>query len=253
MIPAILAATLLLLSACTPSPSEPAPDPGKPNIVFIMAEEGTRFTQFYSGHNVCAPSRSVLMTGYHTGHTSVRINGGGSALLSEDVTVGEILKQAGYATGIFGKWGLGDAGTEGVPTKQGFDQFYGYFHQVHAHFYYPAFLWRNEEKHLLPENHGETHEKYSHDLIVEESLKFIREHRDRPFFLYLPWTIPHFELLVPEDSRKQYAGKFPEPLPLCGRPLRFPGAAPSDSGSHDHAPGSGCGTGSGSSQRTWPG
>ena len=238
MIPAILAAALLLLSACTSRPSEPAPAPGRPNIVFIMAddlgyghlgsygqtriqtprldrmaEEGTRFTQFYSGHNVCAPSRSVLMTGYHTGHTSVRINGGGSSLLPEDVTVGEVLKQAGYATGVFGKWGLGDAGTEGVPTKQGFDQFYGYFHQVHAHFYYPAFLWRNEEKHVLLENHGGAHEKYSHDLIVEESLKFIREHRDRPFFLYLPWTIPHFELLVPEDSRQQYEGKFPEPYP----------------------------------------
>ena len=178
-----------------------------------MAAEGTRFTQFYSGHNVCAPSRSVLMTGYHTGHTPVRINGGGSALLPADVTVAEVLKQAGYATGIFGKWGLGDAGTEGVPTKQGFDRFYEYFHQVHAHFYYPAFLWRNEEKHLLPENHGEARARYSHDLIVEESLKFILEHRDQPFFLYLPWTIPHFELLVPEDSLKQYEGEFPEPYP----------------------------------------
>ena len=120
---------------------------------------------------------------------------------------------SGVCTGIFGKWGLGDAGTEGVPTKQRFDQFYGYFHQVHAHFYYPAFLWRNEEKHLLPENHSETRAKYSHDLIVEESLEFIRAHRDQPFFLYLPWTIPHFELLVPEDSRKLYEGKFPEPYP----------------------------------------
>ena len=178
-----------------------------------MASEGTRFTQVYAGHCVCAPSRSVLMTGRHTGHTSVRVNGGGSPLLPEDITVAEVLKDAGYATGIFGKWGLGDHGTAGVPYQQGFDEFYGYLHQVHAHFYYPWFLWRNDQKHALPGNEGEHRQQYSHDLIVDESLDFIRRHRQGPFFLYVPFTIPHFELLVPEDSLKEYDGKFPEPTP----------------------------------------
>jgi len=215
---------------------------GKPNIVFIMADdlgygqlgcygqtkirtphldrmaaEGTKFTQVYAGHCVCAPSRSVLMTGKHTGHTSVRANGGGSTLLPEDITVAEILRQAGYATGIFGKWGLGDHGTAGVPYKQGFDEFYGYLHQVHAHFFYPWFLWRNDEKHVLAENNDKERKEYSHDLIAEQSLEFIRRHRDEPFFLYVPFTIPHFELLVPEDSLEEYEGKFPEPWPYVDK------------------------------------
>ncbi len=235
--------TVLFFSACTrPIPDE-AETQRQPNIVFIMvddlgyghlgcygqeriqtpsldqmAAEGTQFTQYYAGHCVCAPSRSVLMTGQHTGHTSVRINGGGSALLPGDITVAETLREAGYATGIFGKWGLGDAGTDGIPTKQGFDEFFGYLHQVHAHFFYPFFLWQNEEKHMLPENEGEQHASYSHDLIVDRALQFVRGHRnkgdkDQPFFLYLPITIPHFELLVPEDSLAEYQGKFPEPYP----------------------------------------
>ena len=214
----------------------------KPNIIFIMADdlgyghlgcygqtkirtpnldqmaaEGTMFTQVYAGHCVCAPSRSVLMTGKHTGHTSVRVNGGGSALLPEDVTVAELLKEAGYAAGVFGKWGLGDHGTAGVPYKQGFDEFYGYLHQVHAHFFYPWFLWRNDEKHVLAENDDERREQYSHDLIADEALDFIRRHKADPFFLYVPFTIPHFELLVPEDSFEEYRGKFPEPTPYVDK------------------------------------
>lgn len=157
------------------------------------------------------------MTGKHTGHASVRVNGGGSPLLPEDVTVAEILKEAGYATGIFGKWGLGDHDTTGVPYKQGFDEFYGYLHQVHAHFFYPWFLWRNDEKHVLAEDNDKERKQYSHDLIVEQSLNFIRRHRKGPFFLYVPFTIPHFELLVPEDSFKEYEGKFPEPTPYVDR------------------------------------
>lgn len=176
-----------------------------------MAEEGTRFTQFYAGHCVCAPSRSTLMTGYHTGHTSVRVNGGGSPLLPEDVTIAEVLKSAGYATGGFGKWGLGDDGTTGVPYEQGFDRFFGYLHQVHAHFYYPYFLWDNDDKYLLSENEGQRRNQYSHDVIVDQALDFLRLNHKRPFFLYMPITIPHFELLVPEDSMREYRNKFPEP------------------------------------------
>lgn len=214
----------------------------KPNIIFIMADdlgyghlgcygqkkirtpyldrmaaEGTKFTQVYAGHCVCAPSRCVLMTGKHTGHASVRVNGGGSALLPEDVTVAEVLKEAGYATGIFGKWGLGDHNSTGVPYVQGFDDFYGYLHQVHAHFFYPWFLWRKDERHELAQNNDKERKQYSHDLIVTEALDYIRRHRDSPFFLYVPFTIPHFELLVPEDSFQQYAGKFPEPTPYIDR------------------------------------
>jgi len=182
-----------------------------------MAAEGMRFTQHYSGCTVCAPARSTLMTGLHTGHTSVRGNSGGMPLLPEDVTVAEVLKKAGYATGLFGKWGLGDADTDGVPTKQGFDEFYGYLHQLHAHFYYPHFLWRNETKEFLPGNREDFRKQYSHDLIVAEAKKFIQKNRETPFFLYLPFTIPHAEVLVPEDSLAEYAGKFPE-TPFTSKP-----------------------------------
>ena len=113
-----------------------------------LAEEGMRFTQCYAGAPVCAPSRSVLMTGLHCGHTSVRANSGGVPILPEDITVAEILRAARYTNGIFGKWGLGDAGTAGVPNRQGFDESFGYLHQVHAHFYYPYFLWKNDQKFL---------------------------------------------------------------------------------------------------------
>ena len=146
----------------------------RPNIVFILADdlgwgdlgcygqryirtpnldrlarEGTRFTDAYAGCTVCAPSRSVLMTGLHMGHTPVRANSGGIPLLAEHFTVAELLAEAGYRTGCFGKWGLGDIGTEGVPWKQGFEEFFGYLHQVHAHFYYPPYLWENDRKVLL--------------------------------------------------------------------------------------------------------
>ena len=227
-----------------PSLAGAAESAERPNIVFIMADdlgyghlgcygqekiktpnidglaaEGTRFTQFYAGHCVCAPSRSTLMTGYHTGHTSVRVNGGGAPLLPEDVTVAEVLKQAGYTCGGFGKWGLGDDGTTGVPYQQGFDEFFGYLHQVHAHFYYTHFLWKNDQKFPLAENEGQRRNRYSHDVIADAALDFIRRNqrnRKGPFFLYVPFTIPHFELLVPEDSLEQYRGKFPEPLEYKG-------------------------------------
>ena len=117
-----------------------------PRTIDRMAADGMRFTQAYSGCTVCAPARSTLMTGKHMGHTSVRGNTGGIALLDADVTVAEVLKKAGYVTGGFGKWGLGDIDTAGVPEKQGFDRFFGYYHQIHAHSYYPAYLVRRREE-----------------------------------------------------------------------------------------------------------
>jgi arylsulfatase A len=222
-------------AAGQPKITKPAPPP---NIVWIMgddlgygdlgcygqdyirtpnidrlAQEGMRFTEAYAGCTVCAPSRSVLMTGYHMGHTSVRSNPGGVPLLAQDVTVAEVLKQAGYATGCFGKWGLGDIGTPGVPTRQGFDEFFGYLHQVHAHFYYPPYLYHNESKYPLEGNVNGKRVTYSHDAIAQKALDFIRRNRRRPFFCYVPFTIPHWELLVPEDSLAEYRGKIPEAGP----------------------------------------
>jgi arylsulfatase A-like enzyme len=235
------ALALSLLAACGSADVAGGPPPRRPNIVYILADdlgyahlgcygqekirtpaldrlasEGVRFTQFYAGNPVCAPSRSCLMTGTHSGHTSVRINPGGTPLLDRDVTIGEVLKTAGYATGLFGKWGLGDAGTDGVPWKQGFDEFFGYLHQVHCHFYYPHFLWKNDQKFPLAENEGEKRVRYSHDEIVREALDFVRRRKDRPFFLYLAPTLVHTELLVPEDSLSEYRGKFPEEKPYVG-------------------------------------
>ena len=197
----------------------------RPNIIFILADdlgygdvgcfgqkriqtprldrlaaEGVRFTQAYAGSTVCAPSRCCLMTGLHTGHAHVR----GNALVPlrpEDVTVAELLKAAGYATGIVGKWGLGEPGTTGVPNRQGFDYWFGYLNQRHAHNYWPTHLYRNEErvplKNVVPKEDksgaGVASEKveYSHDLFAREALAFVEKHRAEPFFLYLAFTIPH--------------------------------------------------------------
>ena len=209
----------------------------RPNIIFIMADDlgygdlgcfgqkliqtphldrmaadGMRLTQFYAGCTVCAPSRSVLMTGQHMGHTHVRGNAGGDmsiqSLRDEDVTVAEVLKKAGYSTGLCGKWGLGDdakGAHVGLPNNQGFDFFYGYLNQVHAHNYYPEFLWKNKtavplrnKVKSLPRRYGgfaggyaTERIDYSHDLIFEQAVRFIDEHQDKPFFLYVPLTIPH--------------------------------------------------------------
>lgn len=172
-----------------------------------MAAEGIRFTQFYAGATVCAPSRSVLMTGLHNGHTRVRGNAGPQiqTLLPEDATIAELLKERGYATALIGKWGLGDEGNTGRPNDQGFDYFFGYLNQVHAHNFYPEFLWRNEERVPLPNvveradagyggfTGGVATEKvaYSHDLFVDEAAGYIRSHAEEPFFLFLALTIPH--------------------------------------------------------------
>ena len=225
------------LSSCGTS-RRPGDTARPPNIVFLMADDlgygdlgcfgqqkirtpnidrlaatGLKFTQAYAGCTVCAPSRSVLMTGYHMGHASVRSNPGGVPLLPEDITVAEVLKSAGYATGIFGKWGLGDIGTEGHPNQQGFDEFCGYLHQVHAHYYYPELIYRNSEELPLEGNAAGGRVTYAPDVITEHALRFLRDHKDGPFFLYFPSVIPHLELLAPEDSMTEYRGKFPEDSP----------------------------------------
>jgi arylsulfatase A-like enzyme len=240
----------LALAFClTTSPSTRAADATKPNIIFILADdlgygdlgcygqkiiqtphidrlatEGMKFTSFYAGNAVCAPSRCTLMTGLHSGHAFVRDNRelkpeGQVAIPAESVTVAKVLKSAGYRTGCIGKWGLGGPGSTGEPNKQGFDYFYGYLCQRIAHSYYPDYLWRNTDKVLFPENAGGKRGTYSHDELTKEALAFVEKAKaggaGEPFFLYLPYTVPHFDLDVPEDSMAPYAGKWEEPaLPM---------------------------------------
>ena len=179
-----------------------------------MAKEGLRFTQCYVGSAVCAPSRSVLMTGLHAGHTRVRGNSsrvggvqpqGRVPLLDSDLTVAEVLKKAGYVTGMTGKWGLGEPGTTGIPNRQGFDEWFGFLNQRHAHTYYPEYLWHNEQVHILSRNQGRYEGQWVHDLFTEFALKFVRQSKDRPFFLYIPYTVPHGRHELPND--KPYSDK----------------------------------------------
>lgn len=237
-------------------------DDRPPNIVFLIADDlgygdlgcygqtkirtpnldrvaagGMRFTNYYSGHNVCAPSRCVLMTGKHPGHAYIRDNrqAKGFSEGQEPVPAGLLqlpllLKKQGYALGGFGKWGLGPVGSTGDPLKQGFDRWFGYNSQSVAHNYYPAYLWDNDKKiplnnpefsahQKLPEGadpqdprsyEGYTGNDYAPDLITAQALEFVRENQDRPFFLYYGTTVPHLALQVPEDSLQEYAGKFDE-------------------------------------------
>ena len=178
-----------------------------------MAAEGTRFMQCYAGSTVCAPSRSVLMTGQHTGHTRVRGNFGktggvlvldnGSAqrripLEPEDVTVAEVLKKAGYATGITGKWGLGEPNTTGTPNRKGFDEWLGYLNQRRAHRHYAPYLWENEKKLVLEANKNDAQGQHTHELFAEFALSFVRRHKNGPFFLYLGYTLPHAKFEIPD-------------------------------------------------------
>lgn len=179
-----------------------------PNIDRLAAE-GMRFTRHYSGSTVCAPTRCVLMTGLHTGHCPIRGNSevqpeGQPPLPADVITLPELLKQAGYTTGAFGKWGLGFPGSEGDPMHQGFDVFFGYNCQRQAHNYYPDHLWDNLKKHPLD---GQT---YSHTLILERALKFITDNREKPFFCYLPVTIPHASLHAPESYVDHFRQQFPQ-------------------------------------------
>lgn len=213
-------------------------NPAKPNVVFILADdlgygdlgcygqqqiktpnldrlaaEGMRFTQFYAGSTVCAPSRAVLMTGQHTGHVWVRGNGTGAqqTLRDEDKTLAEVFKAAGYRTAMFGKWGLGELGSSGHPNKQGFDEFFGYLNQAHAHNYYPSFLIHNGERFPLPNvsqreeatgaGYAKEKRQYSHDIIVDKAFEWLDWNAQKPFFLYLPFTLPHANNEANRDLR----------------------------------------------------
>ena len=177
---------------------------GNPNIrtphIDRMAAEGMVFTNLYAGSSVCAPTRCSLMTGRHTGHSSIRSNGGGTPLRPEEETIASMLKPLHYATGGFGKWGCGGRGSTGVPEKHGFDVFFGYYDQVHAHSYYPPYLIRNSEEVPLEGNHGTGGRTYSHHLIHGAALQFIRDHAKEPFFAYLPYTPPHGNFQIPDDD-----------------------------------------------------
>ena len=188
---------------------------GTPNIDRLAAE-GLKFTQHYAGSTVCAPSRCVLMTGLHTGHSYVRGNKehkpvGQEPIPAGTVTVAKRLKAAGYATGAFGKWGLGYPGSDGDPVRQGFDEFFGYNCQRNAHRYYPDFLYHNEKRVDLD---GKT---YSHTLIMERALDFIRRHKDRPFFCFMPVTIPHAAMQAPEKYVAPFRKQFPQFADTVGK------------------------------------
>lgn len=193
-----------------------------------MAKDGVRFTRFYSGNNVCAPSRCCLMTGKHPGHAFIRDNQnpkglddlkakygwefpGQIPIPENEFTLPELMKRKGYATAAFGKWGLGHVGTTGDPAKHGFDLFYGYYCQVHAHNHYPKFLWRNQTKEQLPGNNATLSGAiYSQDRFVEEAMQFIEGNQKQPFFLYLPFIVPHLSIQVPDDSTQAYEGTIQE-------------------------------------------
>ncbi|MFT5127967.1 MAG: arylsulfatase A [Rhodothermales bacterium] len=208
---------LLLFSAISALTITAAPD--KPNVIYLMldewgyfesghmghkelltpnidqfAAEGMRFTNALAGAPVCGPTRCVWLTGLHSGHTSMRGNNGYAPIRADEPTLASMLKTKGYDTGGFGKWGIGGRGSSGVPETHGFDEFFGYYDQVHAHTFYPAYLIRNSQEVPLPGNdntgyyEGETH---AQDAIFDASLAFIKQNKDTPFFCYLPWTPPH--------------------------------------------------------------
>jgi len=169
-----------------------------PNIDQLAAE-GLMFTQAYSGNTVCAPARSTLMTGLHSGHSYVRGNTGGIALPDSVITLAEVLNNAGYKTGGFGKWGLGEIGTSGVPEQQGFDEFVGYYHQIHAHDYYPDYLYDNSKKIMLDKN-TVAKEDYSAYRIFDRTKAFIEKNKDVPFFCYAAYTLPHGQFEIPDSD-----------------------------------------------------
>lgn len=223
-------------------------DDARPNIIWIMCDDlawadcgwmgqhkihtpnidalacrGITFNRCYSGSTVCAPSRSSLMQGLHQGHATIRANMMGGyrhCLQEDDVTVAHVLKSAGYATGLFGKWGLANHDQPGTPRNMGFDEFCGYLNQRHAHNYYPTHLWRNEERIEFPQHEGFDYKApriygedgkftgngmadpskavYSFDVYADASRRFVREHADQPFFMYLAYTPPHGVLAVPD-------------------------------------------------------
>ncbi|MCR9245145.1 MAG: arylsulfatase [bacterium] len=171
-----------------------------PNVDRIVAE-GLRFTQCLAGSAVCAPTRCCLLTGKHSGHTSVRTNGGATPLRAGEETIGSVLKRSGYATGGFGKWGCGGRGSTGVPEQHGFDTFVGYYDQVHAHTYFPPYIVHNSEEIALAGNKGGRQgTTYSHYVIFDGAKKFIRANKDQPFFCYMPVTPPHGFFNIPDED-----------------------------------------------------
>ncbi len=237
-------AFLLPLFLCTCGPATPEPRP--PNIVYILADDlgygdlscygqqkfstpnidrlaasGLRFTQHYAGTTVCAPSRSALLTGLHTGHTFIRGNKevqpeGQYPLADSVLTLAEVLQQSGYRTGAFGKWGLGYPASEGDPNRQGFGEFYGYNCQRLAHNYYPYHLWDNEERDSLTGNAGAATGEYAPTLIHERALAFLKEAAAGPFFLYYPMVIPHAELAAPDSLVVAFAERYGPETPWPG-------------------------------------
>lgn len=249
--PRVFPLSLLLVlttALSTPISASPPDADAPPNIVYIlsddlgygelgcygqewirtpridrMAAEGMRFTRHYAGAPVCAPSRCVLLTGKHLGHAVIRDNGevkpeGQRPIPDATVTVAELLAARGYRTGAIGKWGLGPPASEGDPNRQGFDHWFGYNCQREAHRFRPQHLWRNQEKVILAGNLEEPRTQYSHDLLTLEALWFLRDAalRDAPFFLYLPYTIPHVDLDVPADSMEPYVGALGDEQPYDG-------------------------------------
>jgi len=191
-----------------------------------LAKEGMFFSNHYAGAPVCAPSRSTLLTGLHSGHTPIRGNvevqpEGQYPLPDTLITLAQVFREAGYRTAAFGKWGLGFVGTSGDPNHQGFDYFFGYNCQRYAHRYYPAYLWENDKQVFLPGNDWTQKSQFAPDLIHEKSLEFIAKNQHQPFFLYLPLILPHAELAVPEDEvfryyRKQFGEETPFQAPSGG-------------------------------------
>lgn len=182
----------------------------KTPVLDLMARRGKVFTRHYAGSTVCGPSRASLMTGLHTGHSTVRGNpswtlSGNPVDIDKDITVAEELKRAGYTTGIIGKWGLAENLDAGKPHRQGFDYFYGFNQHGPAHHYYPEELWENDSLIRLTGNvMMEKKGVYSQDLFIKKALSFIDQEHKAPFFLYLAFTIPHYELTIPEDQKTQY-------------------------------------------------
>lgn len=186
-----------------------------------LAEQGMLFTQHYAGSSVSAPSRSTLITGQHTGHTPVRGNKeapveGQHPIPGGTFTLFDLLKDNGYVTGVFGKWGLGYPGSEGSPENQNVDEFYGYNCQRLAHNYYPYHLWHNAEKVVLEGNAGESEGEYAPYLIHQKALDFIDAHASEPFFLWYTTTIPHAELRLPDSETSGFVGKFGQDIKYEG-------------------------------------
>lgn len=234
----IILITTIISTACSENKKDISNQTNKPNIIYILADdlgygdlscygqtkfstphidalakEGLLFTQHYAGSSVCAPSRSTLLTGLHTGHTPIRGNKevrpeGQWPLPDSTYTLAELLKDDGYVTGAFGKWGLGYPNSQGDPLKQGFDEFYGYNCQRLAHNYYPYHLWDNDKKVILEGNAGASEKQYAPELIHQKAVQFINKNKDKPFFLYYPSIIPHAELFAPNDYMNRFLGKF---------------------------------------------